>query len=53
MDGQRCDKHSSAWAKARVTLPSGGVLYVCGHCSNTLTFGDEYGIEYEMVNAPG
>ena len=49
MDGQRCDKHPSAWAKARVILPSGGVLYACGHCSQTLDFGGEFFIQYEMT----
>lgn len=51
MDGQVCDRHPSARAKARVTLPSGGVLYACGHCAQTLSFGTEFGIEYEMVDA--
>ena len=49
MDGETCDRHSSARAQAKVILPSGGVLYVCGHCSNTLNFGDDYLIEYEMA----
>lgn len=49
MDGQHCDRHSSAWAKARVLLPSGGVLYTCQHCANTLDFGDDFLIEYEMT----
>jgi predicted SprT family Zn-dependent metalloprotease len=46
---EHCDRHASAWARARVTLPSGGVLYVCGHCAGTLNFGDEYVIEYGVV----
>ena len=49
MDGMQCDRHSSARAQAKVTLPSGGVLFVCGHCSQTLDFGGDYLIEYEMV----
>jgi hypothetical protein len=50
MDNQRCDKHDSAWAKAKVTLPSGGVLYTCQHCADTLDFGPDYLIEYETVS---
>lgn len=50
MDGQRCDRHPSAWAKARVLLPSLGVLYVCGHCAQTLPFSGEYVITYETVS---
>jgi hypothetical protein len=49
MDGQRCDRHPSAPAKARIILPSGGVLYACGHCANTLDFGHDFLIEYEMA----
>lgn len=50
MDGQHCDRHSSAWAKARVLLlPSLNVLYLCGHCSRTLKFSGEYHITYESV----
>jgi len=49
MDGQRCDKHPSAWAKARVILPTLGTLYFCQHCANTLNFGGEFFIEYEMA----
>jgi len=47
MDGQTCDKHPSAKAQARVTLPSGGVLYLCGHCANTIDLGPAFLIEYE------
>lgn len=50
MDNQTCDRHSSARAQARIILPSGGVLYVCQHCANTLNFGDDYLIEYDMVS---
>jgi hypothetical protein len=49
MDGQTCDRHQSAHAKAKVTLPSGGILYACGHCSQTLNFGGDYLIEYDMA----
>lgn len=49
MDGMHCDRHPSAWAKARVLLPSGGVLYTCQHCANTLNFGADYLIQYETV----
>lgn len=49
MDGQHCDRHPSACAKARVLLPSLGVLYLCGHCSQALDFGADYLIEYETV----
>lgn len=49
MDGQRCDKHPSAWAKAKVILPSLGTLYVCQHCAGTLNFGDDFHITYETV----
>lgn len=48
-----CDRHSSARAQARITLPSGGVLYVCGHCANTLSFGDDFLIEYAEVLVNG
>jgi len=44
-----CDRHPSARAQAKVTLPSGGVLFVCGHCSQTLNFGDDFLIEYAMT----
>lgn len=49
MDGQTCDKHSSARAQAKVTLGNGGTLYLCGHCANTLDLGPDFLIEYEMV----
>ncbi len=49
MGNQTCDRHSSARAQAKVTLPSGGVLYACGHCSQTLDFGADFLIEYEMT----
>jgi hypothetical protein len=49
MDGQVCDKHPSAWAKAKVILPSLGTLYFCQHCADTLPFPDDYYIAYETV----
>jgi len=49
MDAQTCDRHPSAAAKAKVILPSGGILYTCGHCANTLDFGADYLIEYESM----
>jgi hypothetical protein len=49
MDGMQCDRHSSARAKARIILPSGGILYTCQHCANTLDFGADFLIEYEMA----
>lgn len=49
MDNQTCDKHPSARAQAKVTLPSGGTLYLCGHCAQTLDLGAEFWIEYEPV----
>ena len=49
MDNQRCDKHSSARAQARVLLPSLGELYFCRHCATTLNFGKDFYVEYETV----
>ena len=49
MDGQRCDKHPSAWAKAKVILPSLGTLYFCQHCADTLDFGADFHIDYETT----
>ena len=48
MDGQTCDRHSSARAQAKVILP-GGDLYFCGHCANTLQFGDDFYIIYDKA----
>lgn len=42
-----CDRHPSARAKARLLLPNGGVLYLCGHCANTLDYDGEFTIVYE------
>jgi len=54
MDGQTCDRHASAKAQAKVTLPSGGTLYLCGHCANTIDLGPSFLIEYEAFTlAPG
>ena len=50
MDGQTCDRHPSARAQAKVILPSGGTLYVCGHCADTLDFGTSFLIEYEALS---
>ncbi len=49
MNDQTCDKHSSARAQARIVLPSGGVLYACGHCAHTWDYQGEFTIEYEAV----
>ena len=52
MDGQRCDRHSSAWAKAKVILPSLGTLYWCQHCADQFgrTYHGEYHVEYEAAS---
>ena len=44
-----CDRHPSARAAARVILPSGLVLYACGHCARTWDYQGEFTIEYEAV----
>jgi len=49
MDGQHCDRHASAWAKARLLLPSLGTLYLCQHCADTIDFGEDFHIDYETV----
>lgn len=46
---QVCDRHSSARAQARITLPSGGILYACGHCARTWDYQGEFTIEYAAV----
>lgn len=46
---QVCDRHPSARAKERMILPSGAVLFLCGHCVNTLDYEGEFTIEYEAV----
>ena len=54
MDGQACDRHPSAMAKARIIFPSLSQLYLCGHCvhafEQTYTGGEFY-IAYEPVSA--
>lgn len=51
MDGQHCDRHPSAWAKARVLLPSLNVLYLCGHCLHGFErdYTGEFHVDYETV----
>ena len=51
MDGQRCDRHPSAWAKAKVLLPSLNVLYLCQHCTDAFgrAYHGEYHVTYEAV----
>jgi hypothetical protein len=49
MDGMKCDRHSSAWAKARVLLPSLRELFFCGHCMATIQIDGEYTVTYETV----
>ena len=51
MDGQRCDKHPSAWAKARVLFPNLCALYLCGHCANKFedAYVEPFHISYEVV----
>lgn len=49
MNDHTCDRHPSAKAKARMLLPSGAVLYLCGHCSRTLDYEGEFTIEYETA----
>lgn len=51
MDGQCCDRHPTAWAKARVLFPNLCTLYMCGHCANTLlaSYTGQYHVTYETV----
>jgi hypothetical protein len=49
MDNQKCDRHPSARAQARVLLPSLRELFFCGHCIRTMSFGDDFFVEYEMT----
>ena len=51
MDGQACDRHSSARAKARILLEDLGVLYMCGHCVTAFSksYAGDYNITYETV----
>jgi hypothetical protein len=47
MDGQRCDKHPTAWAKARILFPNLCTLYLCGHCTDA--FGRDYPGPYHVT----
>lgn len=51
MDAQHCDRHPSAWAKARVILPSLGTLYWCQHCADQFekNYDGDFHIDYETV----
>ena len=49
MDGNQCDRHPSARAKARVLLPSLRELFFCGHCIATIHIEGEYTVTYETV----
>ena len=51
MDGQQCDRHPSARAKARVLFPNLCSLYLCQHCANAFpaNYAGEYHITYETV----
>lgn len=52
MDGQHCDRHPSAMAKARLLLPSLGTLYFCQHCADQFAkhYDGEFYMAYEMVD---
>ena len=51
MDGNTCDRHSSAMAKGRVLFPSLNVLFLCGHCLNAFqkSYAGEFHVTYEAV----
>ena len=51
MDGQVCDKHPSAIAKARVLFPNLCTLYLCQHCADAFekNYDGEFCIAYEPV----
>jgi len=51
MDGNQCDRHQSAQAKAKVILPSGGILYTCQHCANKfeMQYDGEFCVDYETI----
>jgi hypothetical protein len=49
MDGNLCDRHPSAQAKARILFPNLSTLYLCGHCAKTLPITGEYTVTYETV----
>lgn len=46
---ESCDRHPVARAKARMLLPNGGVLYLCGHCARTVDYDGEFTIVYDTV----
>lgn len=52
MDGQCCDRHPSAQAKARVLFPNLYVLYWCQHCANKFedAYAGAFHITYETVS---
>ena len=52
MDGQQCDRHPSAQAKARVLFRNLCFLYLCNHCANAFErdFTGEFCIAYEPVS---
>lgn len=52
MDGQYCDRHPSAWAKARVLFPSLHALYLCQHCADAFgrDYAGDYHVTYETVS---
>jgi len=51
MDGQTCDRHQSAQAKARVLFPNLCILYFCQHCASKFEkqYNGEFVIAYETV----
>jgi hypothetical protein len=51
MDGQTCDRHPRAAAKARILFPNLCTLYLCQHCANhfSLDYAGEFHITYEAV----
>lgn len=51
MDGQQCDRHPSAQAKARLLFPNLGTLYLCGHCLAAFTknYDGQFHVTYETV----
>ena len=51
MDGQTCDRHPSAAAKARILLPSLGELFFCSHCLKAFekTYQGEFHVSYPAV----
>jgi len=51
VDGQTCDRHPSAQAKARVLFPNLCFLYMCQHCVDTRLrdYKGEYHVAYQTV----